>query len=52
MNLHYLALKLGKTVNELGMMMTYDEYLDWMQYFKQVNEEPPLEELSPEDFML
>ena len=37
--LHYLALELHKTVGELLDTMTMAEYHDWVEYFREENED-------------
>ena len=40
MALHTLAIELGMTVGRLMDELTLQEFLDWLQYFKQRDEEP------------
>ena len=48
MALHTLAIELGMTVGKLMDELTLDEFLSWVQYFKQRDEEPELEPLTPQ----
>lgn len=48
MALHTLALEIGMTVNRLMDELTLDEFLAWVQYFRQRNEEPEAPPLTKE----
>ena len=51
MALHALAMELGMTVGRLQDELTVAEFTDWLQFFRQRNEEPEPEQLTPEAMM-
>jgi hypothetical protein len=51
MALHSLAIELGMTVGKLMDELTVQEFADWIQYYKQRDEEPEPPELTPEAMM-